>query len=188
MPNSCILSGPNGNLRLWCFETGARGDFDGDYFTSLSPISVLGIRELCVGHSSMSFFWPNPWGLTVTGVCEAFGILTKVEDLTIVGCHTRPFSEALGMAMDGGILLPALRRLTIYVFYGDLDIIDLIQCARMRKECSRPLGEVTIVFEEAATTDLALKVELLGEFVGEVKHRVGEAPMLIWKGLDCDDW
>ena len=192
MPNACVLSGPNGNLRFWCFEGGARGDFDAEYFTSFSPISVSEIRELWVGQSTMSIFWPKPWEQSVTGICGAFGVLTKVEDLTIVGCNMRPFSMALGMAAaadaDSGILLPALQRLTVYAVCRDLDILDLIRCARARKEHSRPLGEVTIVFGEVAATDLILKVESLREIVGEVKHRVGEAPMLIWRGLDCDDW
>jgi len=140
----------------------------------------------------MSFFWPNPWEQSFAGIRGAFGFLTKVEDLTIVGCDTGLFSAALGMTAaanaDGGILLPALQKLTIYVVYGHLDILDLIRCARARKEHSRSFGEVTIVFREAATVDLILEVESLGEIVGEVKHRVDEAPMLIWKGVDCDDW
>ena len=45
MPNLCVLSGPDVNLRFWCFE-GTRRKFDAEFFTSFSPISTLRIREL----------------------------------------------------------------------------------------------------------------------------------------------
>ena len=128
--------------------------------------------------------WSSPWRPSVTGIRGVFVFLTRMEDLTIVDCDTRPFSTALGVttAIDtgGGILLPALRRLTIYVACGDLDIPDLIRCAKARKKHSRALEEVTIVFREvgAAALGLIRSVEPLRQFVGEVNHRVGETPML----------
>ena len=138
--------------------------------------------------------WSSPWRPSVTGIRGVFEFLTRVEDLTIIDCNTRPFSTALGMtaAIDagGGILLPALRRLTIYAVCGDFDIPDLIRCAKARKKHSRALEEVTIVFGEVgvAAPGLIRSVEPLREFVGEVNHRVGETSMLIWGGLDCDNW
>jgi len=51
-PNVCTFSGPNGNLRLCCFEESC-GNFNAVFFPSLSPISVLQIRELWVGQESM---------------------------------------------------------------------------------------------------------------------------------------
>ena len=192
MPNSCILSGPNGNLGLWCFEGRAREDFDAEFFTTLSPICVSEIKELWVGHSTTSFFYPGPWLIDVAGVCGAFAALEKVEDLTIVGCNSEPFSTALGVTAaadaDGGVLLPELQRLTIYVVFGDLDIHGLIRCAKARKEHSRSLWKVTLVFRKPVAAQLIREVEPLREFVGEVEHCVGEAPVLIWKGVDGDDW
>ncbi|KAF9789241.1 hypothetical protein BJ322DRAFT_528213 [Thelephora terrestris] len=189
MPNSCILSGPNGNLGLWCFEGRAREDFDAEFFTSLSPIDVLEIKELWVGHSTTSFFYPGPWLIDIAGVSGAFAALTRVEDLTVVGCNSEPFSSALGMTdADGGILLPELQSLTIYVVFGDLDIEGLIRCAKTRKEHSRPFWRVTLVFRKEVAAKLIREMRLLRKFVGEVDHRVGEAPTLIWKGVDRDDW
>jgi len=194
MPNSCIFSGPNGNLRFWCTEE-TRKNLDAVFFTSFSPIPVLGIRELWVGPGTTTYFGTPlpPWKQTTASVQGIFGVLTKVEDLTVVGCNMKPFSAALGATVarasaNDGILLPTLQRLTIYVEFGDLDVPALIQCAKARKGHSRPLGEVTIVCKEAVTTDLIRKVESLREFVVEVNHRVGVAPMLIWRGVDCDDW
>ena len=187
MPKSCILSGPNGNLRFWCFS-GTRREFDAEYFTSFSPIPVLEIRELWVGQSTASHFGgtPEPWKQTAAGVRGAFGMLTKVEDLTIISCETGPIFATLDATVDDTLLLPRLRRLTIHVGCGNLDVAALVQCTKTRKERSRPLGEVTVVFTEAATTDLIREVELLREFVVEVDHHVGVAPTLIWSGVGCD--
>jgi hypothetical protein len=182
MPNSCTLSGPNGNLKFWCFwET--RDNFDAGFFASFSPISVSEIRELLVGaRTETSSGSPRrPWSQTASGVHGAFGVLTKVEDLTIVSCETEPFFATLGATVGDGILLPALRRLTIYVGYGDLDVTALIQCAKARKGYSRPLGEVTVVFEKEPGVDAIQEVESLREFVGELTYRVGEAPELKWE-------
>jgi len=187
MPNSCILSGPNGNLRFWCFH-GTRGDFDAAFFTSFSPISALEIKELWVGQETKSHTVNKPWKQTVAGAHGAFAVLTKVEDLTIVSCETGPIFAALDTTADDGVLLPGLRRLTIFVGCGDLDVPALIRCAKARKKHSRPLGEVTIVFREVATTDSIWEVELLKEFVAEVSHYVGAAPVLVWRGADCDSW
>ena len=114
-------------------------------------------------------------------------MLTKVEDLTIVGCETEPFFSTLGAAADNDILLPGLRRLTIYIGCGDLDVSALVQCAKARKEYSRPLGEVTVVFEEPAAGMVGW-VELVRESVGELICRVGEVPESLWRGEDCNSW
>ena len=187
MPYSCVFSGPNGNLRFWCFE--ARKDFDSDFFTSFSPISVLQIRELWVGQTAGdAFFGPDkPWKQTTAGVCGAFTVLTEVEDLTIVSCETKLFFTTLGMTVDSGMLLPRLRRLTVYVGFWDLDVSTLIRCAKARKGHSLPLGEVTVVWEKDPVVDVVQEVESLREFVGELAHRVGEAPKLSWKD-DGDAW
>jgi hypothetical protein len=177
MPNSCILSGPNGNLKFWCFEE-TRDNFDAEFFTSFSPISVSEIRQLLVGARTDH---RRLWKQTAARVHGVFGVLTKVEDLTIVSCETEPFFATLGATVDNGILLPGLRRLTIYAGHGDLDVPALIQCAKARKGYSRPLGEVTVVFEEEPGAGLIQEVESLGEFVEELTYRVGEAPKLIWK-------
>jgi len=171
-------------------ELGTRRNFHAEFFTSFSPISATGIRELWVGRDTESDFGggPGPWKQTSAGVHGAFDALTKVEDLTVVGCETGPIVATLGAAMDGRILLPELRRLTIYVGRGDLDVPALVRCARTRKEHSRPLGEVTIVFKELVTTDLIREVELLREFVMEVDHHVGVAPTSIWGGVRFYDW
>ena len=189
MPNSCVLSGPNGTLRFWCFE-GARRNFDADFFTSFSPISVLQITELWVGQRTESHFWgkSEPWKQTVAGVRGAFEVLTKVEDLTIVSCETEPFFTTLETTMNGGVLLPGLQRLTIYVGCGDSDVSPLIQSAKARKEHFRPLGEVTVVWEKDPGADAMGEVESLREFVGELIYRVGEAPKLSWKNDDGDIW
>ena len=75
--------------------------------------------------------------------------------------------------MGGGILLSGLQKLTVYAGCGDVDVSALIQCTRSRKEHFRPL-EVTVD-----------EVESLREFVGELTHRVGEAPKLFWRGDEC---
>jgi len=157
-------------------------------------VPILGIRELWVGPGTTTYSGTSrpPWKQTTTSIRGVFEVLTKVEDLTVVGCNMKPFSAALGAtaatSADDEILLPALRRLTIYVEFGDLDVPTLVRCAKARKGRSRPLGEVAIVFKEAGTTDLIRKVESLWEFVVEVNHCVGMAPMLIWRGADCDEW
>jgi len=174
VPNSCILSGPNGNLRIWCLEE-ARGNFDAEVFTSFSLISVLQIRELWVGRNIMSHAGTTRkfWEPTAAGVYGAFGVLTKVEDLTLVNCQTQPFFLTLGVVVGGGVLLPGLRRLTVFVGCGCLDVPAPIQCAEARKEYFRPLGVVTIVFEEPQA-DFVEGAKSLREFVGELIYRVGE--------------
>ena len=181
MPHSCVFSGPNGTLRFWCFND-TRGSFDAEFFTSFSPISVSEIRELWVGRGTTSYFGTRdrPWKQTAAGIHGAFGVLTKVEDLTVVSCETKPFFTTLGSTVDDGIILPGLRRLTIYVGCGDLDVPALIRCAKARKEHSRPLLEVTVVWEEEPGADFVQEVESLKEFVGELIYRIGEAPKLSW--------
>jgi hypothetical protein len=183
MPYSCLFSGPNGTLRLWCFE--ARKNLDSDFFTSFSPISAVQIRELWVGHVS-SLGHNSPWKQTTPGIFGAFTVLTKVEDLAIVSCETRPFFTALGMTADNVLLLPRLRRLTIYVGFGDLDVSTLIRCAKVRKALSQPLEELTVVWKKDAVAEVMQAVESLREFVGEMALRVGEAPKLTWD--DGDTW
>ena len=189
MPNSCILSGPNGNLRFWCFK-GVRGELDAGFFASFSPISVSEVRELWVGQPGGSYSQASqgPWKQTTAGVRGVFEVLTKVEDLTFVSCETEPFFAILGAAVDDGLLLPGLRRLTIYVGYVDLNASALMQCAKARKEHSPSLKEVTVVFEREPGAGVIQEVESIGEFVGELTHRIGETPKLTWLGEDCDLW
>ena len=175
MPNSCILSGSNGNLRIWCFER-TRGDFNAGYFTSFSPIPVLDIRELWVGQRGNST--RGLWGQTLSGVLSAFKVLSKVEGLTILRCKTEAFFTTLGSTTDGGILLPGLRRLTIYVGFGDLNVRALVQCAKARKGYLHPLEEVVMVLERGMGANFVQEMESLREFVGELSCRVGEAPKL----------
>jgi hypothetical protein len=188
-PNSCVFSGPNGNLRFWCFD-GARKDFDGEFFSSFSPISISEIRELWVGQRTESYSSKHrrPWKQTAARVHGAFGVLTKVEDLTIVSCEMVPFFATLGATVDGAALLLGLRRLTIYVGCGDLDISALIQCAKARLECSRPLGEVTIVFENEPGADVIREVESLRKFVGELNYRVDITPELKRRDKNGESW
>ena len=187
--NSCIFSGPNGTIRFWCFD-GARENFDGEFFTSFSPISVSEIKELLVGARTESFFGTRrrPWRQTVARVRGAFAVLTKVEDLTIVSCDTDPFFATLGATADNAVLLPGLRRLTIYVGCGDLDVSALIQCAKRRVEHSRPLRGVTIIFENAPGADVVREVESLGEFMEELNHHVGVTPKLKWGDKNGESW
>ena len=189
MPNSCIFSGPNGNLRFWCFD-GTRGDFDAKFFTSFSPIPVLEIRELWVGQTSWIRFGNTrrPWKQTAGGVLGAFKVLTKVEDLNIVDCETEAFLTTLGSTTGGDILLPGLRRLTIYVGVGDFDVTALVQCAKARKEYFRQLEDVTVVLEQEPGALFTLGVESLREFVGELVCRVGTTPNLTWTGDDRGLW
>ena len=181
MPNSCVLSGPGGNLRLWCFN-GTRGDFDAEFFTSFSPISVLEIRELWVGQwaSYYSNSPKQPWKQTAAGVRSAFKVLAKVENLTIVNCEKEPFFVVLGVTTNDEIPLPGLQRLTIYVGREDLDVSALTRCARARKEHSQPLGEVIIVFEEKPGAGLVEGLESLKGFVGVLLYHVGETLRLFW--------
>ena len=183
MPNSSIHSGPNGNLRFWCNLIRER--FDGQYFTSFSPIFVLDIRELWIGQNTTT---RSPWKQTIAGTRSAFEVLKKVEDLTIVSCETGPLFATLGTPARDGIPLPGLQKLTIYVGFGDLDIPTLVQCARARKKHSRPLGKVTVVFEEEPGADLVRWLELLRASVGELTYYVGETPRLYWETTDCVLW
>lgn len=184
MPNSCILSGPNGNLRFWSFDL-TRGRFDAWYFTSFSPIFVLEIRELWVGQNGAT---RAPWNQTVAGARGAFGVLTKVEDLTIVSCETGPLFATLGAIAGDCVLLPGLRRLTIYVGFGDVEVPTLVQCAKARKKHSRPLGKVTVIFEEEPGADFVGELESLRAFVGELVYSVGVTPRLFWETTDCSQW
>ena len=146
------------------------------------------IRELWIGQRHESYDKPRPWEQTVAGVHGAFEVLTKVEDLTIVSCETEPFFATLGATVDGGILLPRLQSLTVYVGCGDLKVSSLIRCTKSRKGHLQPLGEVTVVWETDPGADVMQEVESLGEFVGELIHRVGEAPTLDWRSKECDTW
>jgi hypothetical protein len=183
--NSCVFSGPNGNLRFFCFD-GTRDNFDAEFFTSFSPISISEIRELLVGKRPGAR--SGPWEQTAARVHGAFGVLTKVEDLTVVSCEMAPFFTTLGTTVDGAAPLPGLRKLTIYVRCGDLDISALIQCARARLECSQPLKEVTIIFEDEPGADVIQEVQLLREFVGELNYRVDATPVLNWEGESGGSW
>jgi hypothetical protein len=173
--NSCVFSGPNGNLRFFCFD-GTRDNFDAEFFTLFSPISISEIRELLVGKGPNTR--PGPWKQTAARVHGAFRVLTKVEDLTIVSCEIVPFFTTLGAIADGAVLLPGLRKLTIYVGCGDLDVSALIQCAKARLKCSQPFGEVTIIFENEPGADVIREVESLREFAGELNYRVDVTPEL----------
>jgi len=69
----------------------ARDAFNAEFFGWFSPVSLSGIKELWVGQRAKSLFEANlPWMQTVPGVHGAFGVLTKVEDLTIVSCQVGP--------------------------------------------------------------------------------------------------
>ena len=177
MPDSCIFSGSNGDLRFWCCD-GIREDFNAEYFCSFSPIPVLGIRELWVGQRGDSTRRPSSWRQTTGGVLGAFKVLSKVEDLTIVRCEMEAFFTMLGSTTDDGILLPGLRRLTIYVGVGDLNVGALVQCAKARKEYFRPVDEVTVVLGWELDASFVQEMKSLREFVGQLSCRVGEAPNL----------
>ena len=189
MPNSCILSGPNGDVKFWCFET--RDNFDAGFFTLFSRISALEIRELWVGRKTKAYFegTPKPWKQTATRVRGAFEVLTRVEDLTIVSCETGPFFATLNVKTDDDILLPELRRLTVYVGCGDLDLSALVQCAKSREEHSRGLEEVTIIFGSKPKTEVVRALESLREFVEELDYHVGAAPaMEPWESQSGEMW
>ena len=183
--NSCVFSGPNGDLRFFCFN-GTRDNFDVEFFTSFFPIPISEIRELLVGKRPNTH--PGPWKQTAARVYGAFRMLTKVEDLMIVSCEMAPFFMTLGTTVDGTAPLPGLRKLTIYVGCGNLDISALIQCARARLECSRPLKEVTIIFEDEPGADVIQEVQSLREFVGELNYRVDTTPELNWEGESDGSW
>jgi len=187
MPNSCILSGPNGNLRFWC--SGVRTSFDAEFFTSFSPISALDIRELWIGHkSTRPYAHSRSWDPTAAKVSGAFGVLMRVEDLTTVGCKMGSFFSALVVAADNRVPLPRLRKLTVFVGEYPLDVQGLIECVKTRKKHSRSLGEVTIVVEKPEAEFAEGVVELLKEFVGQSKYRVGTAPGLSWVGEIPEPW
>ena len=173
MRNSCVLSGPNGTLRF-SFD-GTRDNFDAEYFTLLSPISVLQIRELWVGQDA--FGSGRPLGQTPAGVHDALWVLMEVENLNIVNYETVQIFSALGVTSDDDIILPKLRKLTIYVGSKDLDIQALTQCMSARKEWSQLLG-LTLVFKKEPGGDLVERVESLREVVGELTYFVGYAPGL----------
>jgi hypothetical protein len=188
MPHSCILSGPNGNLRFWCFDE-VRKYLDAEFFTSFSPIKALQITELWVGKSADGHFYARrtPWKQTVDGVIRAFKVLTKVEDLTIVGCETEALFPTLGPTAEEGILLPRLRKLTVYVAWGDFKILALIRSMSARKGCSQPL-EVTIVLEKEPDVDFLREVDPLRELVGELTCCAGDTPKLAWLGDGGGVW
>ena len=179
MPNSCILSGPNGRLRFRCAR-GDRDSFDADFFSFFSPTPASGIRVLSVGARVELGNGRKAWEQTTAQVRGAFGVLMKVEDLTIVNCKTEPFFAALGATTDDPIPLPGLRKLTVYVGYGDLDASTLVQCAEARFGHSRPLGEVTIVFDNEPEAGMIPVVESLRGFVGVLRYSVGATPELKW--------
>ena len=188
MPHSCILSGPNGNLRFWCFHEN-RNNFDAEFLTSFAPISVSGIRDLWIGSTTVSFFDRVPWKLTAAGIRGAFGVLTKVEDLTIVSCETEPIFTTLDVKIGNAIILPGLRRFTIYVGCGALDIPALIQSTKARQEHSRSLGEVVIIFENEPGANIVRELEPLKEIVGGFDYRVGVTPVMRqWESRDGDTW
>jgi len=180
MPNSCTFSGPNGNLNFWCY--GARGKLNADFFTLFSPISVSRIRELWVGGQPFLATANTPWKLTTAGVRGAFEVLAAVEDLTLVSCETKPVLTALLVKANGEVLLPGLKRFTIYVGFGELDVSALIRCIKARKEHFRQLEEVTVVWKKGPGDAVMKGVESLTEFVGELSHRVGKIPELTWTG------
>ena len=188
-PNSCIFSGPNGTLRIWCFG-GTRENFDAEFFTLFSPIPVTEIKELLVGVRFEPFFGAprSHWKQTVARVRGVFAVLTKVEDLTIVSCDMLPFFTTLGTTTNNGVPLPGLRRFTIYVGCGDLEVSALVQCARARLRDSRPLKEVAIIFENEPGADVKREAESLGGFVRELNYRVGVTPGLEWGDKDGEMW
>ena len=187
MPNSCVLSGPNGHIGFWCFQENRR-HFDADFLTSFSPISVSGIRELWVGAGDESRFGRIPWGQTSASLRGAFETLTEVEDLTIVSCETGPVFSALCVTMGGTLLLPRLRRVTIYEGCGGLNFGPLTQSAIARKQLSRPLEELTIIFDYEPEFWVIEAVERLRVLVGKLSYRVDVTPVLRWEGKECDLW
>ena len=182
MPNSCTFSGPNGNLSFWCFE--ARKNCDAHFFTSFSPISISQIRELWIGGSGQHFLSSanTPWKQTTAGVRGAFEVLTTVEHLTLVSCETKPILTTLQATVDSGVLLPKLKKLRIYVGFGDLDVSALTQCVKTRKEYAQALEEVIVVWKKRPGADVVQGVATLRESVGKLAQRVGKIPKLSWSG------
>ena len=189
MQSSCTFSGPSGNLSFWWFE-GTRENVDAHFFTSFFPISVRQIRELWIGQRTVSYFRSDrtSWEHTAAGLREAFEVLPNVEDLSIVGCKMEPFFQALGATVDGGIFLPGLRKLVIYVGCGEMDASALIRCIKARKERFRPVGEVVVVWEKDPGVDAKREMESLREFVGELVYCVDKAPKLFWRGEENGWW
>ena len=189
IPSSCILSGPNGTIRFYCPDL-TRDRFNAEFFTSFSPIFVMEIKELWVGeyHTSYEGTSYRPWAPTATDVHSALAALTRVEDLIIVNGRTGPFFSTLGSTTENSLLLPELRRLTIYVGYWGMDVSALLQCVRARKEYSQPLGKVIIVFPKEPGDDVVKGVESVREFTRELIWRVGEDPKLYWAGEGCKRW
>jgi len=187
MEGSCTFSGPSGNLSFGWLGGTCEG-INNHFFTSFSPISVLQVRELWVGQRTTYGSSNNrtPSKQTAAGLRGAFEVLTGVEGLTIACCRMEPFLQALGETADGGILLPGLQKLAVYVWCGDMDVSALIQCTRTRKEHFRPLEEVTVVWEKDPGARVRDKVESLREFVGELVHHVGKAPKLFWSSYERD--
>ena len=80
--------------------SGALGQLQCGILHLLPPGLVLEIKELWFGQAFRS---DNiSWKQTITGVRGAFGVLTEVEDLTIVGCDTTMFSVLGATTVAGG--------------------------------------------------------------------------------------
>ena len=181
MPGSCTFSGLSGNLSFRWLQ-GTCENINTHFFTSFSPITVLQIRELWIEKRTVYGFdnERTSWKQSAAGLPGVFGALTDVEGLTVVCYEMEPFLQTLAVTVDGGFLLPALQRLTVYVKCGDMVVPALIQCTKARKEHFRPLGEVTVVWGEDPGARVRDEMESLREFVGELVHCVGEAPEFLW--------
>ena len=106
-----------------------------------------------------------------------------MEDLTVVGFETEPFSWTLGVAAGDGFLLPRLRRLMVFVGSRNLDVPGLVRCAKAGNlGRSRLLEKVTLVFEVEPVSGTVHGVELLREFLGELICRIGKVPRLFLAG------
>ena len=100
-----------------------------------------------------------------------------------------PIFTARNVDADNAILLPRLRRLTIYVGCGDLDVSTLIQSVKAGNEHSRAFGEVAIIFEEEPGADMIQGLEPLRQLVVELDYRVGVTPVLRpWEGRYDGFW
>lgn len=117
-------------------------------------------------------------------------MLTRVEDLVIINGRTGPFFSTLGQTTDNGLLLPELRKLTVYVGCRRMDHSALAQCIKARSEHFQPLGEVTIIFPKEPEDCMVNGVESVREFVEKLMWRVGEDedPKLYWAGEGCGPW
>ena len=188
-PRSCVLSGPNGHFGAWFFEENHRS-LNAEFFISFYPILVFGVKELWIAAGEVLRFGRVPWRHTAAGLRAAFGVLTEVEDLTVVSCETGPIFAVLDATMDDIVLLPGLRRLTVYVGWGDLNVSTLMRSAKTRKQYYQPLEEVAIIFENEPRSYVIQAVESLRAFVGKVNHRVGVTPVLRWEGYyeERDRW